>query len=87
MDGKIDSLAVNGQDLTLTLDSELRQYGEYLIRGKRGGIVTLEPSSGEILALITALATTLMIWLEERAKTPRCCFFTIVFTNLCLIVV
>ena len=54
MDGKIDSLAVNGQDLTLTLDSELQQYGEHLMRGKRGGIVALEPSSGEILALITA---------------------------------
>ena len=26
MDGKIDSLAVNGQDLSLTLDSELQQY-------------------------------------------------------------
>ena len=52
--GKHDSLSVNGQDLTLTIDSELQQYGEYLMRGKRGGIVAIEPSSGEILALITA---------------------------------
>jgi len=52
--GKNDSLAVNGQDLTLTIDSELQQYGEYLMRGKRGGIVAIEPRSGEILALVTA---------------------------------
>ena len=52
--GRRDSLAINGEDLMLTLDSELQQYGEYLMRGKRGGIVALEPSTGEILALITA---------------------------------
>lgn len=52
--GERDSLAVNGQDLTLTIDSQLQQYGEYLMQGKRGGIVALEPSTGEILALITA---------------------------------
>ncbi len=52
--GKHDTLAVSGKDLTLTIDSELQQYGELLMSGKRGGIVVLEPSSGEILALITA---------------------------------
>jgi len=54
LNGEKDSLAVSGQDLTLTIDSELQQYGEYLMRGKRGGIVAIEPSSGEILALVTA---------------------------------
>lgn len=53
-DGVLDTLAKAGDDLTLTIDSELQQYGEYLMRGKRGGIVAIEPSSGEILALITA---------------------------------
>ncbi len=52
--GEMDSLPVNGEDITLTIDSELQQYGEYLMKGKRGGIVAIEPSSGEILALITA---------------------------------
>lgn len=52
--GARDSLAINGQDISLTIDSELQQYGEYLMRGKRGGIVAIEPNSGEILALITA---------------------------------
>lgn len=53
-DGIHDTLAQNGQDIHLTLDSKLQQYGERLMRGKRGGIVAIEPSSGEILALISA---------------------------------
>tara|TARA_R110002073_G_scaffold89852_3_gene212427 strand:- start:12981 stop:14867 length:1887 start_codon:yes stop_codon:yes gene_type:complete len=53
-EGMYDSLPINGEDITLTIDSELQQYGEYLMQGKRGGIVAIEPSTGEILALITA---------------------------------
>ena len=52
--GKYDTLPVTGKDLTLTIDSELQQYGELLMKGKRGGIVAIEPKTGEILALITA---------------------------------
>ena len=52
--GLYDTLAVTGKDLTLTIDSELQAYGELLMSGKRGGIVALEPKTGEILALITA---------------------------------
>ena len=52
--GIYDSIAVNGKDITLTIDSKLQQYGEYLMKGKRGGIIALEPSSGEILALVTS---------------------------------
>lgn len=53
-EGMYDTLAVNGQDITLTIDSELQQYGELLMTGKRGGIVAIEPSTGEILALVSA---------------------------------
>ncbi len=52
--GKYDTLAVPGKDLTLTIDSKLQQYGELLMSGKRGGIVAIEPKTGEILALVTA---------------------------------
>lgn len=52
--GKNDTLPVNGKDLTLTLDIELQKYAQKLMKGKRGGIVAIEPSSGEILALVTA---------------------------------
>jgi len=53
-DGKFDTLAVRGKDLKLTLDIELQEYGERLMQNKRGGIVALEPKTGEILALVTA---------------------------------
>ncbi len=53
-EGIFDTLPVNGQDLTITLDGELQAYGELLMQNKRGGIVALEPASGEILALVTA---------------------------------
>ena len=52
--GEQDTLAERGKDLTLTLDIKLQQYAQKLMVGKRGGIVALEPSTGEILALVTA---------------------------------
>ena len=53
-DGKYDTIAVQGEDINLTIDAELQKYGEELMLNKRGGIVAIEPSSGEILALVTA---------------------------------
>ncbi|TXK76243.1 penicillin-binding protein 2 [Mesonia sp. K4-1] len=53
-EGIYDTLPVKGKDITLTLDAKLQAYGEKLMKGKRGGIVAIEPSSGEILSLITA---------------------------------
>lgn len=52
--GKYDTIAIQGKDLTLSIDLELQKFGEWLLANKRGGIVAIEPSSGEILALITA---------------------------------
>jgi len=53
-EGIYDTLPTNGNDITLTLDSRLQEYGEELLVNKRGGIVAIEPSTGEILALVTA---------------------------------
>ncbi|MDQ7960167.1 penicillin-binding protein 2 [Flavobacterium lindanitolerans] len=53
-EGIYDTIAVQGEDVTLTLDIELQKYGESLMINKRGGIVALEPKSGEILALVSA---------------------------------
>ena len=51
--GIYDTMPIPGKDLTLTIDSELQQYGEALMKGKRGGIVAIEPETGEILSLIS----------------------------------
>ncbi|OIQ38115.1 MAG: penicillin-binding protein 2 [Bacteroidetes bacterium MedPE-SWsnd-G1] len=53
-EGIYDSLSSPGKDLTLSLDAVLQQYGDQLMTNKRGGIVAIEPSSGEILALVSA---------------------------------
>lgn len=53
-DGRYDTLAVNGHDLILTIDAELQQYGEMLMQGKMGSIVAIEPSTGEILAMVSS---------------------------------
>lgn len=51
--GILDTLPQQGKEITLTLDKILQEYGERLMNGKRGGIVAIEPSSGEILAMIS----------------------------------
>jgi len=53
-DGVFDTLPQRGKDITLTIDAALQKYGEELFVNKRGGIVAIEPATGEILALVTA---------------------------------
>ena len=52
-DGIYDTLPLPGEDITLTLDRDLQMYAEQLMVNKRGGIVAIEPSSGEILSLVS----------------------------------
>lgn len=51
--GQLDTLPEQGTEIHLTLDKTLQEYGERLMHGKRGGVVALEPGTGEILALIS----------------------------------
>lgn len=52
--GLYDKPQVAGQDLTTTLDLDLQLLGEKLMQNKRGSIVAIEPSTGEILAIISS---------------------------------
>lgn len=52
-DGKYDTIAVSGERLISSLDAELQAYGERLMNNKIGSIVAIEPSTGEILALVS----------------------------------
>lgn len=52
-DGRLDTLPQQGTEIHITLDKKLQEYGEKLMHGKRGGIVAIEPKSGEILAMIS----------------------------------
>ncbi|WJJ96497.1 penicillin-binding protein 2 [Algibacter luteus] len=53
-DGKFDTIPVQGKDITITIDAELQAYGELLMKNKRGGVIAIEPSTGEILAMVAA---------------------------------
>jgi penicillin-binding protein 2 len=53
-EGNQDKAPVSGKDLTLGIDIELQAYGELLMQNKVGSIVMIEPSTGEILAMISA---------------------------------
>ncbi len=52
-DGAHDKRAISGRDLKLSIDIELQQFAESLIMNKKGAVVAIEPSTGEILALAT----------------------------------
>lgn len=54
MDGQFDTLPVAGKDIILGLDAELQLYGEKLLKNKTGSIVAIEPSTGQILAMVTS---------------------------------
>lgn len=52
--GKYDTAAIQGDDITITIDAELQAYGEKLMENKIGSIVAIEPSTGEVLALVSS---------------------------------
>jgi len=53
-DGKFDTKSIPGKNLTSTIDIFLQNYGESLMANKKGSIVAIEPSTGEILCLISS---------------------------------
>ena len=53
-DGRFDTSAISGNSLISSLDIDLQLYGEKLMHNKKGAIVAIDPSTGEILALISS---------------------------------
>lgn len=67
--GKYDIAPQSGRNLTLAIDIKLQEYGEQLMQGKNGAIVCIEPSTGEILALVTGPSyDPAMLLGRERGK-------------------
>lgn len=52
--GAYDRKPIAGKDLTLSLDIELQALGERLLQGKIGSIVAIEPSTGEVLCMVSS---------------------------------
>ena len=53
-DGEYDKTAVAGTDVTTTIDGPLQAYGEQLMLNKVGSLVAIEPSTGEILTMVSS---------------------------------
>jgi len=53
-EGRYDTVAVPGTNLWSTIDLTLQEYGEKLMQNKTGSIVAIEPSTGEILTLVSS---------------------------------
>jgi penicillin-binding protein 2 len=71
-EGKYDVPKEGAQNLILTIDSELQRYGEELLKNKRGGIVAIEPRTGEVLSLVSAPSYDPSILVgRERSKNYR----------------
>ena len=52
--GALDTLPIEGCNLYTTIDADLQQYAEELMGNKRGCVVAIEPSTGEVLAMVSA---------------------------------
>jgi penicillin-binding protein 2 len=52
-EGLYDTLSVPGKNITTTIDIELQKYAEILFQGKVGSLVAIEPSTGEILSMVS----------------------------------
>lgn len=53
-DGEMDKNAIPGKDVVTTIDAELQNYGQTLMRNKVGSLVAIEPSTGEILTMVSS---------------------------------
>lgn len=53
-EGREDKEAIPGNDITTTIDAELQNYGQKLMNNKVGSLIAIEPSTGEILAMVSS---------------------------------
>lgn len=70
--GRLDTAAVAGKDITLTLDIELQAYAEKLMQNKTGSVIAIEPSTGDILAMVSAPSfdPTLLVGRQRSVNFP-----------------
>ena len=52
--GEMDKEAIPGNEVTTTIDAELQHYGQMLMENKVGSLVAIEPSTGEIMTMVSS---------------------------------
>src|SRR3989339_1856874 len=78
--GEEDQTTVKGDDLVLTIDKDAQSVAEEAFKDKRGAVVAIEPSTGEIIAFLSApqynlqdfaKVTTNEVWRELNTNPDR----------------
>ena len=70
--GALDKRPIPGKNLTLAIDYDLQALGERLMEGKIGSIVAIEPSTGEVLCMVSSPNYDPRIMVgRERSKNHR----------------
>lgn len=70
--GALDRRPVPGKNLTLSIDLKLQALGEYLMAGKIGSIVAIEPATGEVLCMVSSPTYDPRIMVgRQRGKNHR----------------
>jgi len=71
-EGRFDTAAVSGKNITLGLDIDLQMYGEKLMQNKIGSVVAIDPRTGEILAMVSSPSydPSLLIGRERNKNYP-----------------
>ena len=70
--GAYDQQPIAGKDITLSIDTKLQALGERLMMGKIGSIVAIEPSTGEVLCMVSSPTySPQMMTGRKRSKTIR----------------
>ena len=73
-EGAEDIPPESGLDIKLGIDIKLQAYAEKLLQNKRGAVVAIEPSTGEVLVMVTAPSYDLQdftIHNDERGAVHR----------------
>ncbi len=68
--GRFDKDPIVGKDIICTIDANLQEYGEKLMKNYLGSVVAIEPSTGEILAFISSPTYNPSL-LIGRKRTPN----------------
>lgn len=72
MNGQLDRPSIPGKNLTLGIDIDLQMLGERLLQHKIGAIVAIEPSTGEILCMVSSPSFDPHILIgRQRGKNHR----------------
>lgn len=70
--GKFDVAPVPGKNVTLSIDIDLQALGERLMKGKLGSIVAIEPSTGEVLCMVSSPTYDPRVMVgRQRGKSHR----------------